>query len=635
MQVSIASTTIADDLRRVVSCMAPANDALPTKHVRIDAAFLTEQQRRYPLVLAKLRDAIPPELYPTAEASPQDIYYGHPFYPGRVLLGTNDGSRVWSHLRRVRKNHKTLMEIHYDDNRGGEEGHTPFAQSDFLPWCRVGAHEWEERVKRVVKIVMLEAGYSESVVSQIPSSLLTAIRMNLEKGPDSLPPATGLDPGWSTEQVATSLASSSALDLGEELVDSVQRPGVPQPKPRKDPAAYYIKMLRDVIPVEHWFQTLPIPTYEEQGIVLLEPDSKEYFALFPGKVLLGRLRSEDETQAWAAFRRPKPVAKVQTLSGPWRMCLFDDNLLELELPETLSGTVNFAPAFQLLTEGKDVVATSKVLQDDGGFVTRQDARPRELAALIKSNWMRLRRIFQGPGRGIEQETSQPPLTQESRKTRTAGASAVVATTHDQVHVPEDDKSSKHRQQTQPLTTVSTNSIISQDEDDILETAYPFAKPDKQFAISKRTAALPPPNSSMTTNRKQKTMHPDPTSLLDFIDFTTAKDTPDSAALREQVQVLTEAKTAMKVENSKKNEYIVQLKLTISDMKDDMNDYKKKVQELETFKAKHVEHCQAVMLKLLTQRNLRNGSSETDAERDARREYTEVYGLEIVGRDAMD
>ncbi|KAG9191515.1 hypothetical protein G6011_10249 [Alternaria panax] len=129
-------------------------------------------------------------------------------------------------------------------------------------------------------------------------------------------------------------------------------------------------------------------------------------------------------------------------------------------------------------------------------------------------------------------------------------------------------------------------------------------------------------------------YPDCTSLLEFIDFTTAKDTTDTAALEEQVSVLKEAKAALKVENGKKNEQIIDLKLTVSDMEEDVNDYKR-VQELEVFKAKHVEHCQAVMLKLLTQRNLRNGSGPTDAERNVKREYTEVYGLEIVGGDAVE
>ena len=72
-----------------------------------------------------------------------------------------------------------------------------------------------------------------------------------------------------------------------------------------------------------------------------------------------------------------------------------------------------------------------------------------------------------------------------------------------------------------------------------------------------------------------------------------------------------------------------LENTVSDMKAQISDYKTKNRELQVFKAKHVEHCQAVMLKLLTQRNVRNGSSDVDAERDAKTEYTQVYGIAIV------
>ncbi|KAG9191514.1 hypothetical protein G6011_10248 [Alternaria panax] len=420
----------------------------PTHDVHIDAVLLREQQNRYPVVLAKLRDAIPPELFPRAEASPQDVYYGHPFYPGRVLLGTNDGSRVWGYLRRVRKNHKTLMELHYNDNRGGEEGHTPFAQSDFLPSCRlladhtcqIGAHDWKERVKRAVKIVMLEAGYSESVVSRIPSAQLKAIRGNLEKGLDNLPQAAGLGPGILRDQIASPVASPSVLDY-------------------------------------------------------------DYFALLPGKVLLGYLRDVGETPVWGAFRRPKPVAKVQTLSESWQMCFFDDNLYEVELPGRLDGTINFVPAFRLLTEGEETVGTLRVwfarlstcvrialidagLQDGEDFSTRQDARPREVAALIKKNWMRLRRTIQGPGHETEQEIHQPVPRRKSGKTRTTGASAMIATVHDQAQMSNGDESSSYREQAQDLMTVMVNTEISEDEDDIMETGYQLTKSDKQLAIFK-------------------------------------------------------------------------------------------------------------------------------------------------------
>jgi hypothetical protein len=151
---------------------------------------LKEQQKKYPEVLAKLRHAIPTIHYPTVEATTQDTYYGHLFYPGRVLLCVNDGARVWAYLRRMSKDHRTILELHYDDNRSGEEGHTPLAQSEFVPWCHlfaddefpVGTLGWEDRLKIVVKIVILEAGYSEATVAWISPELLTSIWNNVDKG---------------------------------------------------------------------------------------------------------------------------------------------------------------------------------------------------------------------------------------------------------------------------------------------------------------------------------------------------------------------------------------------------------------------------------------------------------------------
>jgi hypothetical protein len=375
-------------------------------------------------------------------------------------------------------------------------------------------------------------------------------------------------------------------------------------------------------------------------ISLLDPDSKEYFAFFPGKVLIGHLRDDDNTPIWAAFRRPKPSAKVQTLSGACRMCFFDDNFFEVELPEKLDGTVDFVAAFQLLTEGKDNDGTSKVwfarlstcarvalvnagLQDDEGFVTRQDGRLKELAAVIKKSWARLRRTLQGEGRDKKQEDRLPPPTRKSRKTRTADASTIDASTPDQTEVPADNQSGNCEQQAQFPTTVLMPMETSEDEDDIMETGYQPSKSDPWPTLPKRELITPAPGCS-TGNKRQRVACSNHTSLLNFIDLDIAKDTTDTAALEEHVRTLTEAKASLGIANERKDKRIVELETTTGAMRDEIRDCQKKAQALKTFKARQVEHCQAVMLKLLTQRNLKNGSSPVDAERDAKKEYTGLW-----------
>jgi tryptophanyl-tRNA synthetase len=629
---------------------------VPTLDIRIDKALLKQRQNKYPAVLAKLRSAIPIDYYPTVEASQQDIYYGHPFYPGRVLLGTNDGARVWAYLRKVRKDHNTTMELHYDDNRSGEEGHTPFVQSEFVPWCHlvadnkcpVGAPAWEDRLKFVVKIVMLEAGYSEATVSLMPLDLLTAIRRNVEKGLDNPPQVAELGIESPARRIAAPVASPSALDRIEEAEDGVEPPGLSKPTPRTTTAPHYVKVLRDAIPSEHWFQTRPIAAYEERAITLSDPNNREYFALFPGKVLLGHLRDDDKTPVWGAFRRPKPALKVQTLSGASRMCFFDDNMFEVELPETLDGTVEFAPAFQLLTQSKDTVGTSKVwfaristcarvalidagLQDDEGFVTRHDARPKDLATVIKKAWARLRRTLQEDGKGREQEGSLPPRTRKSRKGHVVDASAIDATTPAQAQAPAGDQSSNPKQQAETRPEDSMIIEISEDEDDIMETGHQFRASSPWPTFPKREPFTPAP-TSFALNKKAKMSASNYTSLLDFIDDTTATNTTVTAALEEQVRALTETKESLQHDKKQKQVRVTMLEKAITALQAENDAYKAKTQELETFKAKHVEHCQEVMLKLLTQRNMRNGSSEVDAKRDARMEYTQVYGLEVVEAD---
>jgi len=585
-------------------------------------------------VLAKLRNAIPIDCYPTVEASQQDIYYGRPFYPGKVLLGTNDGTRVWGYLRRMMSNHKTTMEVHYEDNRGGDNtDHTPFAQSQFVPWCRLiadgacplGTAAWEERLKIVIKIVMLEAGYSEATVSGIPADLLTSIRKNVEKGLNSVSQAARPSIHSSAGLIAAPSASASAPSRTSEAKDSIAL-DVSKPRPQKNTATHYIKVLKDLIPTEHWSQTRPITAHEERAITLLDPNSREHFALFPGKVLLGHLRDAENTPVWAAFRRPKPTAKIQTLAGPWRMCFFNDSLFEVELPETLDGAIEFAPAFQLLTESKDNVGTRKIwfaristcarvalidagLQDDEGFQTRVDARPKELAAVIKKAWARLRRTLQAGGR-------EEALPTRYRQYRTADASAVGAIAHGQTQAPTvtQPRNDKQQAKSPPEDLIQDLIEISEDEDDIMESGYQLRASSPWPTLPKRELFTPAPTSS-AVHKKQKIAPSNRTSLLDFINLTTAIDTPDTAALEEQVRALTEAKTSL--EN------------TVDNMKSELDNYKTKNRELQVFKAKHVEHCQAVMLKLLTQRNVRNGSSEVDAERDAKTEYTQVYGIAIV------
>ncbi|KAI4942555.1 hypothetical protein J4E91_009948 [Alternaria rosae] len=252
------------------------------------------------------------------------------------------------------------------------------------------------------------------------------------------------------------------------------------------------------------------------------------------------------------------------------------------------------------------------VQDDEGFVTRGDARSKELVAVIKKAWARLRRTLQGDGR----EEALPPRYRKSRKTRTADASAVDAAAHGQERRPTDTQPSNDEQQANSPTGDLIQDLIelSEDKDDIMETGYQLRASSPWPTFPKHELFTPAPISS-AINKKQKIVSSNRTSLLDFINLTTKINAPDTAALEEQVRALTEAK--------------ISLENTVSDMKAQINDYKTKIQELEVFKAKRVEHCQAVILNMLTQRIVRNGSGEVNAEKDAKAEYTQVYGLPIV------
>jgi hypothetical protein len=73
--------------------------------LRINEASRKEARKEYPNVFAKLHDALPKSVYPITDAAPDEAYYGAPLYPGRLLLGTNDGALIWAYLRKMSLEH--------------------------------------------------------------------------------------------------------------------------------------------------------------------------------------------------------------------------------------------------------------------------------------------------------------------------------------------------------------------------------------------------------------------------------------------------------------------------------------------------------------------------------------------------
>jgi hypothetical protein len=286
-------------------------------------------------------------VYPTVEAAPDEEYHGVPFYPGRVLLGTNDRALIWAYLRRVGTDNRTRLEIYYSDyGRDENKGRTFLHMSEFVPWCRLlvgdkaslGSHVWEDRVRIIVKIVMLEAGYCDGTVSGIPSAMIAVIRANIDKGVVCLAPAT------------TTISETPSSDVpSRAVVLSAPRGGGRFHRSdditvKEDPAKYYIQALKNAIPAEHWFHTEAIAPHEERQMFLLV-DTPDRFCLFPWKVFLGHLRNDNKTPVWAAFGRYQWTKTSDKLGSRWRMCFYDDDLAPTKLPMTLSGDVNFAVAF--------------------------------------------------------------------------------------------------------------------------------------------------------------------------------------------------------------------------------------------------------------------------------------------------
>jgi hypothetical protein len=201
-------------------------------------------------------------------------------------------------------NSRSNMEIFYNDFGSDEdEGRTSFHMSEFTPCCHLlvgdktplGIDTWEERVKIVVKIGMLEAGYCDLTLYGFPTVVLAAIRTNIDKGVDCLPRAA----------MAIPKTPSSGIPAGTVVLSAPRgggRPGGQNITMKEDPGKYYIQALKNTIPAEHWFYKEAIAPQEERQMLLLV-DTPDSFCLFPGKVLFGHLRNDNKTPVWAAFRR--------------------------------------------------------------------------------------------------------------------------------------------------------------------------------------------------------------------------------------------------------------------------------------------------------------------------------------------
>jgi hypothetical protein len=198
-------------------------------------------------------------------------------------------------------NNRSNMEIFYSDYGSDEyEGRTRFHMSEFAPWCSLlvgdkaplGSDKWEERVKIVVKIVMLEAGYCDLTVYAFPPTMLAAIRANIDEGVDCLPRATMTIPKTPSSDIPAETVVPSAPRRGRR---PDQYGGITV---KEDPAKFYIQTLKNAIPAEHWFHTEAIAPYEERQMLLM-----------------GNVFIQLHSLPWKSTSRPSPRRQQDTRMG--------------------------------------------------------------------------------------------------------------------------------------------------------------------------------------------------------------------------------------------------------------------------------------------------------------------------------
>jgi hypothetical protein len=186
---------------------------------------------------------------------------------------------------------------------------------------------------------------------------------------------------------------------------------------------------------------------------------------------------------------------------------------------------------------------------------------------------------------------------------------------------------------------------------------------KASTTPKRTPSV---SQTPESNKERKTTHADVQSLLDLLDDAAAdrSTTPDVTALKKQVKTLTASNTALasqlhdtEVQLHTRNNDISILHAqfssltsshalttitlhsridrqatTVKKQRNQINDLRMRNSQLEDFRAKHANQAQPVILRLLTNRNLKETLEmcREVAEQEAKREYTEFYGVDVEG-----
>ncbi|KAF1844114.1 uncharacterized protein K460DRAFT_408418 [Cucurbitaria berberidis CBS 394.84] len=405
-------------------------------------------------------------------------------------------------------------------------------------------------------------------------------------------------------------------------------------------ASFYVKTMREVIPPEKWFKTESLKADEVAG---LERNwgGRTPLSLCPGKLLFGRRRQQLSWSAgcdkiWAAARKLK--AENDT-----RIILFDENFRIMDISDSLSNEMEFEPAIELLN-----------IEPTGGTSFEINVVTCVRAVLVQDGYM--------PGSAFRHRTSATPyylrelvvskLETAYAANRTNGSPSRAS------DLPLRPRNTRHEVSTPPVSSGVTPyqqsfGRYSQTDGFQLATA---AQPSTVDRTRKRVLETGGSSSARevraSSSKRQKTLLRDPLSLLDFMEnsSTIATDFTGRAELEEQIRTLTENNAALTAcvneQVDKLHEQIDQLKEQVDDLSKknkaidtkntelamrlkELPSVKRENKALENFKAKHVEFCQPVMLGLLTRKNIKDGSNADIAALDAKLQYTETYGLDIV------
>ncbi|KAI4681219.1 uncharacterized protein J4E88_005726 [Alternaria novae-zelandiae] len=600
--------------------------------------------------LTRLREVLPDKLWPEVRpALSEDVSFGKAeLQHGRVLVGHVDPEKsqgqdtaeeraLWAHLWKIDCRGGAVLSFYYNTHEELRIGEPKFRKVEFQKWCcmiatdqsPVGSSggEWEKRLKTVVKIALLGGGYLNPKDYTFPD-LATIISVINKRKPthqacsSSMRNANGKRPSEGDyldrfiEQIMEPESEDDYLDRDNEdgapLADSSSPAYAPSAK-KSGMKPSHIQELQEAFPPTVWPR--------------VENCSEDIGNIYPGKVYLGfvpsaKSPSGSPKEVWA---RVKGKASVKGEASAKRsghiLCYWNDGRKANLRDEDLVSKIDFDKPFRYLgdPEARD---KKKDIRDpwrasvaicvraalvhagmiDGDELSIQTKAPRA-AEIIRQNRNRL-----------DTSTARPADVEASDDINAPSSIDVI---YSSPSIPIADMRPKKRR----MASDHEAGNDARDSVSLATTPAPRGfstvssiSPSIQFLRRARETGPGSLSYELAASKKRCA--------------TLEADAERQKTENEQLQELCKEKTVgavtLRSELAVAREKIAKLERDGAELQAEMGSLRK-------LRQAHVKHAQPILLEVMAfDIGDQDGTDPETANRDAKRQYVETYGIEVEG-----